>query len=221
MANKLTQLKHLISYYAFILIVWGFFRALFKLPEPVEEFILKPIVWLVPLAFILRQEKLGLSSLGWSNKGLLKSIFYIVVGGGLIYIGVVFALGLIYGDDLDKLNFLTMFEEKKGILLAGLGMSIVTAIVEETVFRGFIFNRLHKVFGDEFLANLINVVAWVLIHLPVFIFVYQLSLNDLMLRSILSGVFALGAAYLFARTGNILPSVFLHVFWPWVLILLG
>lgn len=220
MSSKLAQLKHVISYYAFLLVVWGFFRALFKLPEQVEELFLKPAIWLIPLFFILKKEKLGLDSLGWTTKGLLKSVFYIVVGGGLIYMGVVFSLGLIFGDNLDKLNIFSMWGEKKNLLLAGLGISIVTAIVEETAFRGFIFNRINKIFGDELLANLVNTVAWVAIHMPIFIFVYQLSLDDLLLRGILSGVFALGAAYLFARTGNIIPSVFLHIFWPWVLILL-
>lgn len=220
MPNKLAQLKHVISYYAFILVVWGFFRALFKLPEQVEELFLKPAIWLIPLFFILKKEKLGLDSLGWTTKGLLKSIFYIVVGGGLIYMGVVFSLGLIFGDNLDKLNIFSMWEEKKSLLLAGLGISVVTAIVEETAFRGFIFNRVNKIFGDELLANLANTVAWVAIHMPIFIFVYHLSVDDLLLRGILSGVFALGAAYLFARTGNILPGIFLHIFWPWVLILL-
>lgn len=221
MASKLSQLKHVISYYSFLLVIWGFFRALFKLPEPIEELFLKPVIWLIPLVIILRKEGLGLESLGWTYKGLMKSIFYVVVGGGLIYMGVVFALGLIFGDNLDKLNLISMFAEKRGILLGGFGISIVTAIVEETAFRGFIFNRFLKIFGDEFLASLINVIAWVLIHIPVFIFVYHMGTDDLLLRGILSGVFALGAGYLFARTRNILPSIFLHIFWPWVLILLG
>lgn len=220
MSNKLAQLKHIISYYAFILVAWGFFRALIRLPEPIEELILKPLIWILPLVFILKKEGAGLESLGWTTKGLLKSIFYIVVAGGLIYEGVVISLGLIFEDNLDNINLLSNFAKHKDVLLSGLALSVVTAVIEETVFRGFIFNRLHKILSNELVASVISSAAWVAIHMPIFIFVYKLSPDNLIFRGLLSTVFAVASAYLFARTKNIVPSVFLHIFWPWVLILL-
>ena len=220
MPNKTAQLKHVISYYAFLLVVWGFFRALIRLPEPIEELVLKPLIWILPLVFVLKKEGGGLESLGWTTKGLLKSIFYIVIAGGLIYEGVVISLGLIFEDNLDKINLFTSFGAHKDVLLSGLALSVVTAVIEETVFRGFIFNRLNKIFNNELFANVVSSVAWVLIHMPIFIFVYKLSPDNLVFRGLLSTVFAVASAYLFARTKNIVPSVFLHIFWPWVLILL-
>lgn len=219
MSNKLYQLKHVISYYAFIFIVWGLSRALVKLPVTIEELLLKPLIWLVPLIIILKQEKLGLSSLGWGINGLLRSLLYLVIGGSLVCVVTSFVLGIFFGEGFGKINLFTAWEENKDILLSGLWVSLVTATVEESVLRGYIFNRLNKILNNELVANLINTVSSIVIHVPVFIFIYKLDSTDLLLRGFLSGVFAFCSAYLFARTGNIVSSILFNVLWPWILML--
>ena len=49
MPKKEAIIKHITIYAAYILIVWGFYRVLFKLPDNFEETVLKPIIWLLPL----------------------------------------------------------------------------------------------------------------------------------------------------------------------------
>lgn len=212
-------LRTLISLYAFIFVVWGFYRLLFRLPETVEEVILKPLVWLVPLLWVLKREKVGLPSealanLGWTTKNLFKSI-YLAIGLGILF-AVEGALvnSIKYGGSF---NFLQVSLPPVAFLGA-LGLSFATAISEETVFRGFIFGRLMKVVG-EWNANITTSVGWALVHLPITIFVFKYDPLQVASFLLLTFLFGIASAFVYARTGNILSSVLLHVFWEWPIIL--
>jgi len=53
---SLRSLKHAISLYAYLFVVWGFYRLLFfQLPETVEVLFLKPILWLLPTFFLIKK----------------------------------------------------------------------------------------------------------------------------------------------------------------------
>lgn len=214
MKEKVTEFKHVIILYSFIFLVWGFYRFLFKLPDEIEETILKPIIWLTPTLFLLNKEGGGLSSLGWTGKNLFKSL-YISIGLGVLFasLGVV-ANSIKYGG----INFVAL-SGGTATLFAGLGLSSVTAISEETTFRGFIFARLWKIFKNEWAANVITTAGWVIVHIPVVFFVLKLDPTQVLIFLFLTSVFGFGSAFLFARTGNIISSILLHVFWEWPIIL--
>ena len=55
--TKTSIVKNVTIYVAYLIVVWAFYRFLFKFPDDVEEFIIKPIVWLVPLIYFVRKEK--------------------------------------------------------------------------------------------------------------------------------------------------------------------
>ena len=55
MINKTTAIKNATMFAAYLFIVWGFYRLIFKLPDEVEELVLKPLIWLVPLVFLLKK----------------------------------------------------------------------------------------------------------------------------------------------------------------------
>lgn len=230
MRTQLPQLKSVIWLYAFLFVVWGFYRALFKLPEEVEELVLKPILWLGPLVWLLRKEAVGLptdrvlpralavaqalAKVGWTTKNLFKSI-YLAIGLGVLFAAVGVLVNILkYGQaTFSSLGF------TGASLLVALGISLATAISEETVFRGFIFARILKVSKHELFANVVTSLGWGIIHIPVLVFAYKLGLSDVSLRFFLTTIFGLGSAFVFARTGNIVSSVLLHVLWSWPIIL--
>jgi membrane protease YdiL (CAAX protease family) len=212
---KERNLKHLIKLYAIVLIVWGFYRFLFRFPEEIEELILKPILWLGSLFYFLWKEKASLSSVGWTNKNFFKSL-YLGIGLGIFFsIEGLLAHTLKYqGISLVELSYASSL-----VFLVALGVSFVTALVEETVFRGYIFSRLWQILKNEWMANLISAFSWSLVHLPITIFVLHYGLLQISIYLFLTFIFGIGSAFLFARTENILSSVLLHVFWGWPIIL--
>ena len=211
--RKELAVKHLTIYAVYILIVWGFYRVLFKLPDNVEELILKPIIWLVPIFFILKKEGLKLSSLGITLKNLFPAI-YLSLG-----LGAIFAIEAIFLNFLKYKTFNFGANIGEGGLALSLMISFATAFSEEVSFRGYIFNRLWGVLNNEWLANVITSLVWALVHIPVTIFVWKLSLSAALLYLFLTFLFGLGSAFVFARTKNVFSSVFLHVLWQWPIIL--
>lgn len=211
--RKELAVKYLTIYAVYILIVWGFYRVLFKLPDNIEEIILKPVIWLTPLFFLLRREKLKISSLGITLKNLFPAI-YLSLG-----LGAIFAIEAIFLNFLKYKTFNFGANIGQGGLILSLLISFATAFSEEVSFRGYIFNRLWGVLNNEWLANIITSFIWALVHIPVTIFVWKLSLSAAALYLFLTFLFGLGSAFIFARTKNVFSSVFLHVLWQWPIIL--
>jgi membrane protease YdiL (CAAX protease family) len=210
---KENTLRHATALAAYLLIVWGFYRLIFTLPEEIEELLIKPLIWLVPVFVLVAREGKNLESVGISLKNLFPSIYF-ALGLGAIFVMEALVLNYLkYGG----LNFAANIGNK--ILFAALGISFVTAIAEEITFRGYIFSRVWAATGDEWLANLSTNCVWILIHIPWLLFVQRLTPGPLLVNLVVTGAFGVGSAFVFARTRNILSSIFLHVLWAWPIIL--
>lgn len=210
------SLKHVFALFSFIFVVWSFYRYLPEiLPLWAEELILKPLFWLVPTFWLVKRvERQSFSSLGFTKKKLFPSIYW---GVGL---GLVFALE----------GLLTNIVKYKGLNLISLGysstaflglflLSLVTAFTEETVFRGYLFHRLWQIWQKEWLANIVSSFLFVIIHLPIGVFVLGYTPLVMFAYLFFVFIFGFGSAFVFGRTKNLLASILLHVFWSWPIVL--
>lgn len=213
MPKKETAIKHATILTAYLLIVWGFYRFLFRLPDEIEELIVKPIIWLLPVFYFVKKEKASLSSLGITSKNLFPAIYFALALGTVFAIEAVIINFVKYGG----LDFSANIGGKP--LLASLGISFATAFSEEISFRGYIFNRVWTAFGKEWSANIVTSLAWALVHVPVAFFVWKLSFSSALIYLFLTTLFGIGSAFVFARTRNVFSSIFLHVLWEWPIIL--
>jgi membrane protease YdiL (CAAX protease family) len=213
MTAKTTIIKNITIYSVYLILIWAFYRFLFQLPDQVEELVVKPIIWLVPLIWLQKREGFGLSALGLTLKNLFPAI-YLSIGLGAIFV----AEGLLtnflkyggfhFGANLGTTPF-----------LATLGLSFATAFSEETAFRGYIFGRLLITLKSELTANIIQTLLWTAIHIPIAFFIWGYTLPQGIVYLGLTAIFGLGSAFIFGRTKNIAGSVILHVLWEWPIIL--
>jgi membrane protease YdiL (CAAX protease family) len=205
-SKKETTIKNATILATYLLIVWGFYRFLFKLPE-------EPVFWLIPVFLLLKREKKGLSSLGVTMKNLFPAIY------------VSLALGVVFAIEGVIINYVKYsgidFSANVGqrMLFAALGLSFVTAISEELTLRGYLFSRIWDALGNEVAANLITSFVWGLIHIPIAVFWFQLEFGGIVGYLLLTTIFGIGSAYVYARTKNIVSSILLHVLWAWPIIL--
>lgn len=212
-ASKTVVIKNVTIYSTYLLLVWALYRFLFKLPDEVEELVIKPIVWLIPLFWLSAKEKFPLSSLGITLKNLFPAI-YLSLGLGAIFVLEAFLANFFkYG----QFNFAANIGNMP--ILSSLGISFATAFSEETAFRGYIFGRIWYVLKDEWAANITSSLIWTIVHIPIAFFVWKFDLVSGILYLILTAVFGMGSAFIFGRTKNIFGSVFLHVLWEWPIIL--
>lgn len=213
MPKKEVAIKNVTILSAYLLIVWGFYRCLFKFPDEVEELLIKPIIWLTPLFYFLRKEKLGISSLGFTLKNIFPSIYISLALGAFFVIESVILNYVKYGVTNLSANL------GNTSFFAAIILSFATAITEEVTFRGYIFSRVWKVVGDELSANFITSIVWALIHLPVAVFWWELNFSGTIIILLLTTLFGMGSAFVYARTKNIASSIFLHFLWGWPIIL--
>lgn len=208
------QFKYAVGLAVYLLIVWGFYRFLFELPEPVEELFIKPVVWLAPVIYLLRKEKESIASLGLTLKNLFPSVYYALGLGAFFVIEALVINFIKYGG---KFNLNANIGDLP--FLTALGLSFATAFSEELTFRGYIFTRVWKFLKNELTANLLTSIFWALIHVPITIFVWKLDLSASVLYLLLTTLFGVGSSFVFARTKNILSPILLHVLWQWPIIL--
>jgi len=213
MVAKTTLIKNVTIYSAYLILVWAFYRFLFRLPDQVEELFVKPILWLLPLFWFVRKEGFGISSLGITFKKLFPAI-YLSIGLGVIFVGQGLLTnflkygGFHFGANLGSTPF-----------MVSLGLSFITAFSEETAFRGYIFSRLLLSLKSELSANIIQTLLWTAIHVPIAFFVWGYTLPQGIIYLFLTAIFGMGSAFIFGRTKNIVGPILLHVLWEWPIIL--
>jgi membrane protease YdiL (CAAX protease family) len=213
MTAKTTIIKHVTVYASYLILIWAFYRFLFQLPDNVEELVVKPILWLLPIFWLTNKEGLKLASLGITFKNFFSSI-YLSIGLGTVFV----AEGLLsnflkYGHFNFGANIGSMS------LMATLGLSFATAISEETAFRGYIFGRLLMTLKSETMANAIQSILWTMVHVPIAFFIWGYTLPQGIAYLFVTALFGFGSAFIFARTKNVAGSVLLHVLWEWPIIL--
>jgi len=196
--------------YLFIFVLWGLYRLIFRLPGEVEELFLKPLLWLVPTFYVVYiVEKKGLSSLGFGLKNLLKDI-----SRGLLFSLLFFLIGL--SINYIKNNFFSfteIFLNNNYVFM--LLFSLVTAVCEETVFRGYFQNRLEQLTKNKLFSNIIASALFVLIYLPITVFAYHYSLPQIFIFLTLVFLGSFGSGLLFSWTGTVWASIIIHFFWSW------
>lgn len=213
MTAKTTVIKHVTVYSVYLLLAWALYRFLFQLPDQIEEVIIKPIVWLIPILWLTSKEKFPLSSLGITFKNLFPSIYLSLGLGAIFVVEAVLTNFLKYGH----LSFAANIGNLP--LLSSFGVSFMTAVSEETAFRGYIFGRLCYALKDEWAANIASSLIWTVVHIPIAFFIWKLSLISGVVYLMLTAIFGIGSAFIFGRTKNIFGSIFLHVLWEWPIIL--
>ena len=213
MSKKRLAFRDAIFYVCYLLLVWSFYRVYFSLPLGIEELLVKPIAWLLPVFYLVKKTKEKPASLGITTKNLFPSVYFALALGAVFAIEAIAINFVKYGG----INFSANLGQEA--VLFSLGVSLVTAVSEEVAFRGFVFNRVWQFLKNERFANLLTSLLWGVVHLPVAMLVLGLGGSALTTYLLLVVLFGIGSAFVFARTGNIISPILLHVLWQWPIIL--
>ncbi len=214
--GEYATLHDLVSFYVYLLIVWGFYRILFRLPTEVEEFFLKPLVFLLPVAMRIRtdgknwSERLASVGITWKNLfaglafGLSLGVFYLFVGrmGQFFRFGGASPYGAVPEQPLTV------------VLLA-----IATAFSEELVFVGYLLPRLEHLWKNEWKSATLVALMFGAIHIPILVFSYQFSLPLVIGQFLLTFVLGFGNCVLMLRLKNIAAPILSHALWGMAVLL--
>lgn len=195
--------------WGWILLVWSLYRYFLKLPEWVDELVAKPLVFVAPvLWYVANKERRALASVGISGKNFFKSV-YIGLGFGMVFaIEGIIAHAIKYGK-MD-VNPIAAFAQYGFFLIV---LSCATAISEEILSRGFIFNRIYEKTKNLPYAAIIGSVLFILIHVPILVTTTKLTGMTLVLFFMTDVILALANSMLFVTTGSLVAPILVHIFW--------
>ncbi len=197
-------------YYTYLLLVWGVFRLLFKFPTLIDELWFKPVLWLLPLYWV------------W-YKGGRKIKFFAGSGGKALLWGV--GVGSLYVAIVVLINLKRFGMETIGGVALNMGeimgVGLITAICEELVFSGYIFQSILQKVKKIEKAMMITAVMFAAIHIPIGLFVYGYGAGQMVGFLAVVGLLSAANAYLMGRTRNVLAPILSHFMWLTVVSLLA
>lgn len=210
--REIGEVHKLLRFWVWLLVIWGFYRVLFRFPVWMEELILKPAVFLLPLYRKLKKEQNTWKKrwqsigVGWKNMfaalayGLSLGVFYLFVG----------RMGQFLRFGAEGVN-------PYGGLVEGVVLTIVlafaTAVSEEVVFMGYLLPRLMKVWKDEWKAASVVALLFALLHMPILVFSYGYPAGLIVGQFLLTFVLGFGNSVLMLRLNNIVAPIMSHALW--------
>lgn len=196
--------------WGWIVLAWALYRYFFHLPEWTDEFIFKPMVFVLPVVWYVRnREKGSLASIGLTAKNFFPSI-YIGLGFGFVFAleGLV-ANAIKYGK-LDIMPIAAFEQYGMGMLLL---LSAATAFSEELLSRGFVFSRLMEGKKGLMYSAFLSTLMFVVLHIPILAFGLKLQGTALLLFFVTDFVLGFANALLLYNTGSLVAPILIHIFW--------
>lgn len=210
-----TALKTPLAFWLYLLFVWSLYRYFFRFSESLDELVFKPLLWLGPVLIMVKiWEQRSLTTIGWTFNNFFENLY---LGWGL---GAFYALAGIITNSY-KYRGLTFIPI--GItsldLLSLLFLSLATAFIEETIFRGYLLTRLEKGFTKPIYANMGAAVLFSLIHLPITLFLLKTDFATMISYLILMFAQGVGNGMIFQRKRSIAAPTVAHALWNMTVVL--
>lgn len=196
-----------------IFLIWACYRAYFTLPETIDEFIAKPLIFAGPVIFlVLFKEKKGFRELGFG--ATLRNVMLDVYIG--VILGILFAMQGLLANYVKYGTLSFAIPETiagSGGILLFLLINTATSITEEILGRGFLYNRLYRTSGNQMGSALISSVLFLLLHLPIVLTRLHLMGTSLLVYPISILILGITNSYLYTLRGSLTLPILVHTFW--------
>ena len=138
----------------------------------VVDFIFGMILWwfllLLPIAFFMRRDKEMPRDIGFTKEKLPRQILLGVVLA-ICTLGVFNAISSLTGTV--EFHWGGMAYISVGATLASLALNLLTvALVEETIYRGYLFRKLQNINQASWFAVTVSAICFGALHIPSFVF---------------------------------------------------
>lgn len=196
-----------------IFILWVLFRANFYFPEWIDELIVKPLIFVVPvLAVVWVWENRSLKELGLSTnwKNLFLDLYIAVVLGVLFAIEGLLSNYIKYGQfSFAPIASAKLYQSIEYFLL----INLVTSVSEEILGRGFLYNRLFKISKHQLWAAVVSSFLFLLLHIPIMFTRIHLTGSALVMYPLSIMIMGITNSYLFTLRRSLVLPILLHTFW--------
>lgn len=218
MKKALSPLQKTLNLWAIVLILWSIYRTKFFLPDWFDEFVAKPLVFILPVyIYVKKYEKVPfLGSIGLSKEKIYRNI------KTAIGIGVLLTLSAIFANFFRQGTFSlsdSLFDLTKNNLILIVVIALATAISEELLSRGFMLKRLYEDSKNIYSASFLSSVLFLVLHIPVLLANNQLDGNMILLFFVTDFILSMVNSFLFLDGENLISPILVHAFYNLAIIL--
>lgn len=211
MKEKVTPTQKALNLWAVILIIWAFYRSYIKMPEWFDEFIAKPIVFVLPVFYFIKKidKKPIFDYLNLKLK--IKEIFYdLFYSLGIGFIFLVTAIGASYFRTsklifVGKLPTITQF-------LTILAVSLATGITEEILSRGFVLKKLYEESKNVLSSTFFASILFFFLHVPILFTNVKITGNMLLMFMATDMLLSMVNGLIFLQKRSLTIPIFIHTF---------
>lgn len=216
MREKITPTQRALNLWAIILIIWAIYRANFKMSAWFDEFVAKPLVFILPVYYYIKNiEKNNFFEALYIKPKLFFSDFIIgLSAGGIFFITAILANLLKF----KKLFFISQTFEVQNIVIIAL-MALATGISEEILSRGFVLKRLFDESKNLFTASFFASILFFFLHVPMLFTNVRITGNLLILFMATDLLLSLVNSFVFLTRKSLTLPILIHAFYNLSLIL--
>ena len=210
--KKVTPTQRALNLWAVILIVWSIYRTYFKLPEWFDEFIAKPLVFVLPVFYYIKkidkQNILSSLYLSLKPKKLLQDFLY-AVGVGVIFF---ITASLAYFVKSGKFISFNLNISSANIFLIII-TALATGITEEILSRGFVLKKLYEESKNPFSSTFFSSILFFFLHVPILFSNTRIGGNLLLVFLATDLLLSMINGLIFIERKSLIIPIFLHAFY--------
>ena len=210
--NKVTPTQKALNLWAVIMIAWAIYRTYFIMPEWFDEFIAKPLVFVLPVIYYIGKiEKKEIFSSLFINKNFKSFIeeFFISFGVGLILL--LTALVSVYL----RYKKIGPFDHFPNINQLGLifAIALATGITEEVLSRGFVLKRLYEESKNAYSSTFFASVLFFFLHVPILFASSKISGNMLLMFMVTDLLLSMVNGLIMIQRKSLTVPILIHAFY--------
>lgn len=210
MKQKVSATQRVLNIWAIILFVWSLYRINFRtdLPIWIDEFIAKPLVFILPVYFYITQveKKNFLTAIQLKGEDLGKNILLGLGIGSLFFLSGLLGIGLKNNGSLAA-SFSILFSPAIIYILL---LSLATAVSEEILSRGFVLQRLYEDSKNMFSAAFLSSILFFILHIPI-LFTNDKIIGVLLLQVMVTDlILSFGISLIFLYRKNLVVPIIIH-----------
>lgn len=204
-----TPTQRMLNVWAIILIIWSFYRAIFKsdLPLWFNEFIAKPLVFLLPIYWYITktEKKPFLRGVGFKKKKVMKVMIDILFGLG---IGSLFIAVAMLTRITKEMTFPSLDISPEAIIW--IFSTLMAAATEQILSTGFVFKRLSEGSKNIFQPLITSALLFFFLHVPALFGADKIVGSTLVQMMILNTIISLITSVVFLLRKNTVAPILVH-----------
>jgi len=216
--NNVLFSQKVLNLWGIVLIVWAFYRLKFRMPDWFDEFIAKPLVFVLPVYYFIKrvEKKSFFSSLNWSFKKIKNDFLKAFL------IGTIFVLTIIAANFF-RYQRIIFFKQEVAIakLFYLISISLVGAITEQILSTGFVFKRLYEESKNFYQTAFFNAVLFFFLHIPLRFTIVGLEGSQLIFLMLTDVFLSLLNSFLFLSNQSLNLPIFIHALYNIIIYLIG